>query len=84
MTIKAVAIFVLETEEQMPARALLGMADVEEGDEADLRPSDVEMDTMAVWSADVGAWTVAGVPVDSQLNEMISAHAASLGVPGFE
>jgi hypothetical protein len=39
--------------------------------------------TLATWTADMGVWTVSGTPVPQDLSEAISAHAASLGVPGF-
>jgi len=69
-------IYVLPSEPNTPPRALIG---------------EIEMDTeegkitctgvMAVWSFDVGTWTVDGAPaLPQELCDAITAHAKDLGV----
>jgi len=66
-------IYVLETEPGKPPRALVG-----EGELPNLR------DPMAVFSPDMGCWTIDGIALPEELQEAITDHARSLGVPGFE
>ena len=81
LEVKAVGIYVLPTEEGMPPRAILTpVTGIGELNEEELSV----VGQMAVWTADMGCWTVAGTPLPQALGEAISAHAASLGVPGFE
>lgn len=71
-TTGVVSIYVLPTEEGMPPRAVIGedMGDTISG-------------SVAVWTADMGTWTMGGIPLPQELAEAISAHAGSLGVEGF-
>jgi hypothetical protein len=74
------AIYVLPSEEGMPARAILSPVDP---DDPELEVGKAIRGTLATWTADMGTWTVGGTPVPQELAGAISAHAASLGVPGF-
>jgi hypothetical protein len=81
-------IYVMPTEEGLPPRAILGRFEVEDEEAVqELDPSPQEMlesaQTVAVYSGDMGCWTIGGQPVDPTLAEKISAHAHDLGVPGF-
>jgi len=67
--------FVMPTEEGLPPRALVGEIFALPGAIA------IENATMAVWTADVGAWCVEGVPVPEELGEHITERARELGVP---
>jgi hypothetical protein len=68
-----VGIYVLPTEPGLPPRALIGTIENDEMAEG----------MMAVWSSDTGQWQIAGLPVNDDLNQAITAHACDLGVPGF-
>jgi hypothetical protein len=70
-------IYVLPSEPGMPPRALLLTTD------EDPKPGDVLEGVVAVFSSDMGCWTAEGDPLPSVLGEAVTAHAASLGVPGF-
>jgi hypothetical protein len=87
-----ISIYVFPTEDGMPARAMLSkqpkVVNLEE-EGAPEPPEGVEVvaievqQAVAVWTADAGCWTVEGNPLPPGLSDAISAHAASLGVPGF-
>lgn len=81
-------IFVMPTEEGMPPRAILGNIEVPEGEELEQQESTVMEAVeagqhMAVFSNDVGCWTLNGSPLPPELSDAISDHARNLGVPGF-
>lgn len=80
MTPPMVTIYVLPTEEGYPPRAILGQAESEDEvpDVGDTMFGDV-----AVWTGDLGCWTMHGTPLPKDLSDTISDHARSLGVPGF-
>lgn len=75
-------IYVYPTETGLPPRALIGHADVEEPEDLETEV-EVEGQAVAVFSNDIGCWTLNGEPVPTQLSDAISAHARNLGVPGF-
>jgi len=80
MTETITSIYVLPTEEGMPPRALLSEIDPEHPPTVgDMVPS-----VIAVFSNDVGRWTLGGLPLPDEVNQAITEHAANLGVPGFE
>jgi hypothetical protein len=79
----ATSIYVLPTEAGYPPRALLRTAEYES--EEDVPDSSVEEGeeiegALALWSRDLGVWTVGGVPVPEDLGEAITEHAKDLGV----
>lgn len=76
----AVAIYVLPTQEGMPPRARL-MAGVVMSEESDDKVLVAAVDQHeAIWSRDMGTWTVDGIPVQQDLADDITAHAKDLGV----
>lgn len=66
---QALEIYVLPTEQGMPPRAVVGVSD-----------GRAIMGSMAVWTADVGMWTLNGDPLPEELSDAITEHAKSLGV----
>lgn len=69
-------IYVLPSEQGLPPRAVLH--EVESEDE--LQPGTSIEGPLAVWSRDMGVWTVGGDPLPMALGDAITAHAKSLGV----
>jgi hypothetical protein len=76
MTMSTVNIYVLPSEPNTPPRAVV--YDPDTITIADGRAH--AHGAMATWSADIGTWAVAGIPVDNDLAEVITTHARSLGV----
>lgn len=67
--IMAMAIYVLPTEPGLPPRAVIG------------QPVEGTIQgAVAVWSGDVGSWTLHGELLPSELSDAITEHAKSLGV----
>lgn len=64
-----VSIYVLPTEAGLPPRAIVGAAS-----------NDTIEGVVVTWSADLGAWTLEGLPIPNELGEAITDHAKSLGV----
>lgn len=69
-----ITIYVLPSEPNMPPRAAIIEAAPLDDDAM------VVSETVATWSADMGAWIVDGVPLPQELCEAITEHAKSLGV----
>lgn len=65
-------IYVLPTEEGKPPRAIIGPFNEEE----QRFLAGVE----AMWSRDLGTWTVGNMPLPNDLAAQITEHAKSLGV----
>jgi hypothetical protein len=63
-------VYVLPTEENLPPRAILFEGETPNAQNA----------RVSVWSADVGTWTLEGVPLNTSLADIITGHARSLGV----
>jgi hypothetical protein len=78
-------IYVMPTETGLPPRALLGMVERGEDEEGPITPEEMaeSAEAMAIWTGDQGCWTLHGEPLEPEFSEAISAHAHSLGVPGF-
>jgi len=72
--VRMISIYVLPSEPGMPPQAVIG--EVEEGDEDDASIHGA----LAIWSRDLGAWTLGGIPVPTDLGDSITEHAKSLGV----
>jgi hypothetical protein len=70
--IAVTAIFVLPTEVGYPPRAVLGEPVLD---------GDVIVGAVAMWTADLGCWTLNGVPLPPDVSDTITEHAKSLGVP---
>lgn len=66
--------YVLPSEPGLPPRALLmeRETELEEGEQIE--------GVLATWSADMGMWTVAGMPIPQEFGESLTEHAKSLGV----
>ena len=81
---EVMSIYVLETEENLPPRAILGLVDPDSiSEDIEIVTVGPMMGPLAVFTGDMGCWTVAGEALPPELSGAISAHAASLGVPGF-
>lgn len=65
------AIYVLPTEQGKPPQAVIG---------APMGEGETIMGVVSIWSADMGSWTVEGIPVPEDLSDAITEHAKSLGV----
>lgn len=72
----ATGIYVLPSEENMPARAIIGPAAVWEQVGA-------PVGLMATWSADTGCWQVEGDSIPPELGAAITERCRELEVPGF-
>jgi hypothetical protein len=69
--ISMTAIYVLPTEAGLPPRAVLGEP---------VLGGKMVVGTIAMWTADMGCWTLNGVPLPPELSDTITEHAKSLGV----
>lgn len=93
MDMQVQGIFVLPTVEGVPPRALLlgegcPLDSAEAAAESDAEAVgwgegvrfEFAQGVMATWSADVGCWTLAGMPLGAELSEAITERAKQLGM----